>query len=80
MKEPIQKVLRFIAIELVAYAVIAVIYFYLVLRFLGSWLDGLFHEQRTYYVLASVLLMVGQAIGLERLVAALSYVIRSGKK
>jgi hypothetical protein len=80
MKEPIQKVIRFIGIELAAYAIIAVIYFYLVLRFLGSWLDGLFHEQRTYYVLASVLLMVGQAIGLERLVTALSYVIRSGKK
>jgi hypothetical protein len=80
MKEPIQKVLRFIGIELAAYAIIAVIYFYLVLRFLGSWLDGLFHEQRPYYVLASVLLMVGQAIGLERLVTALSYVIRSGKK
>ena len=80
MKEPIQKVLRFVGIELAAYAVIADIYFYLVLRFLGSWLDGLFHEQRIYYVLASVLLMVGQAIGLERLVTALSYVIRSGKK
>jgi hypothetical protein len=80
MKEPIQKVLRYIAFELTAYAVIAVIYFCLVLQFLGSWLDGLFHEQRGYYVLASVLLMVGQAIGLERLVTALSYVIRSGKK
>jgi hypothetical protein len=80
MKEPIQKVLRYIALELAAYAVAAIIYFYLVLRFLGSWLDGLFNEQRTYYVVACVLLMVGQAIGLERLVTALSYVIRSGKK
>jgi hypothetical protein len=80
MKEPIQKVLRYLAFELTAYAVVAVIYFYLVLRFLSSWLDGLFHEQRTYYVVASVLLMVGQAIGLERLITALSYAIRSGKK
>jgi hypothetical protein len=80
MKEPIQKVLRYVTLELAAYAVVAVIYFYLVLRFLGSWLDGLFHEQRTYYVVASVLLMVGQAIGLERVITALSYVIRSGKK
>lgn len=80
MKEPIQKILRYIGIELAAYAVIAVIYFYLVLRFLGSWLDGLFHEQRTYYVVASVLLMVGQAVGLERLITGLSYLIRSGKK
>jgi hypothetical protein len=80
MKEPIQKVLRYIAFELAAYSVVAVVYFCLVLRFLGSWLDGLFHEQRTDYVLVSVLLMVGQAIGLERLVTGLSYVIRSGKK
>jgi hypothetical protein len=80
MKEPIQKVLRYLAFELTAYAVAAVIYFYLVLRFLSSWLDGLFHEQRTYYVVASVLLMVAQAIGLERLITALSYAIRSGKK
>jgi hypothetical protein len=80
MKEPIQKVLRYIAIELAAYAVLAVIYFCLVLRFLGPWLDALFQGQRSYYVLASILLMVGQAIGLERLVTALSYVIRGGKK
>ena len=80
MKEPIQKVLRFIAIELSLYAVLAIAYFFLVLRFLGAWLAGLFHEQRVYYVVACVLLMVGQAIGLERLVTGLSYIIRGGKK
>jgi hypothetical protein len=80
MKEPIQKVLRYMAIELAAYAVLAVAYFCLVLRFLGAWLSGLFHEQRTYYVVVSILLMVGQAIGLERLGTALSYIIRRGKK
>lgn len=80
MKEPIQKVLRYVAIELAAYAILAIAYFCLVLRFLGTWLAGLFHEQRIYYVVASVLLMVGQAIGLERLVTGLSYIIRSGKK
>jgi hypothetical protein len=80
MKEPIQKVFRFIAIELAAYAVLAIAYFFLVLRFLGPWLDGLFHEQRVYYAAACVLLMFGQAIGLERLVTGLSYIIRGGKK
>ena len=80
MKEPIQKVLRYIAIELAAYAVLAIAYFFLVLRFLGTWLVGLFHEQRVYYVVASILLMVGQAIGLERLISGLSYIIRSRKK
>jgi hypothetical protein len=80
MKEPIQKVLRYIAIELVAYAVLAIAYFYLVLRFLGTWLAELFHEQPVYYAVASILLMVGQAIGLERLITGLSYFIRRGKK
>ena len=80
MKEPIQKVLRYMAIELAAYAVLAIAYFCLVLRFLGTWLAELFHEQRISYVVASVLLMVGQAIGLERLVTGLSYIIRTRKK
>jgi hypothetical protein len=80
MKEPIQKLLRFVAIELAAYAVLAVAYFFLVLRFLGPWLAGLFHEQRVYYVVACILLMFGQSIGLERLVTGLSYIIRGGKK
>jgi hypothetical protein len=80
MKEPIQKVVRYIAIELAAYGVLAIAYFFLVLRFLANWLAGLFHEHRVYYVVASVLLMGGQAIGLERLVTGLSYLIRGGKK
>jgi hypothetical protein len=80
MKEPIKKVLRYMAIELAAYAVLALAYFYFVLRFLGSWLAELFHDQRTYYVVAAVLIMVGQAIGLERLLTALSYLVRRGKK
>jgi hypothetical protein len=80
MKEPLQKVLRYMAIELALYAVLAMAYFCLVLRFLGPWLAELFHQQRTYYVVASILLMGGQAIALERLGTGLSYIIRRGKK
>jgi hypothetical protein len=80
MKEPIQKVARYLLVELAMYAVLAIIYFSLVLRFLGSWLNWLFHDQRNYYVVASILIMVGQAVGLERLLAALSYLVRRGKK
>ena len=75
-----KKVARYFLIELGIYAVLAVVYFLVVLQFLGSWLNWLFHEQRTYYVAASVLLMVGQAVGLERLLTALSYLIGRGKK
>lgn len=75
-----KKVARYFLIELGIYAVLAVVYFQVVLQFLGSWLNWLFHEQRTYYVAVSVLLMVGQAVGLERLLTALSYLIGRGKK
>jgi hypothetical protein len=80
MKEPIQKVARYLLVELAMYAVLAIVYFSLVLRFLGSWLNWLFHDQRDYYVVASILIMVGQAVGLERLLTALSYLVRRGKK
>ena len=80
MKESIKKAARYVFLELGIYAVLAVLYFLAVLRFLGSWLNWLFHEQRTYYVLAAVLIMVGQAVGLERLLTALSYFVGRGKK
>ena len=80
MNASIKKVSRNFLIELGIYAVLAVVYFLAVLQFLGSWLNWLFHEQRTYYVVASVLIMVGQAVGLERLLTGLSYLIGRGKK
>jgi hypothetical protein len=80
MNASIKKAARYLFIELGIYAVLAIIYFLAVLQFLGSWLNWLFHDQRTYYVVASVLIMVGQAVGLERLLTALSYLIGRGKK
>ena len=80
MKESIKKALRYVFVELGIYAVLAVLYFVAVLRFLGSSLNWLFHEQRTYYVIVSILLMVGQAVGLERLLTALGYFVWRGKK
>jgi hypothetical protein len=80
MNASFRKAARHFLIELGIYAVLAVIYFLAVLQFLGSWLNWLFHEQRTYYVVASVLIMVGQAVGLERLLTALGYLIGRGKK
>jgi hypothetical protein len=80
MKESIKKAARYLFVEVGIYAVLAVLYFFAVLRFLGGWLNWLFHEQRTYYVVASVLIMVGQAVGLERLLTALNYFVWRGKK
>jgi hypothetical protein len=80
MKDPIYKIAPSFLVELAIYAVLAIAYFSLVLRFLGSWLSWLFHDQRNYYAVASILIMVGQAVGLERLLAALNHLVRRGKK
>jgi uncharacterized oligopeptide transporter (OPT) family protein len=80
MKESIKKAARYLFVGLGIYAVLAALYFLAVLRFLGSWLNWLFHEHRPYYVVASILIMVGQAVGLERLLTALSYFVSRGKK
>jgi hypothetical protein len=80
MKESAQKVARHFLIELLMYAVLVSIYFALVLRFWGSWLDWLFRNHRDYYAAVSILIMLGQAIGLERVLALFSYITRSGKK
>jgi len=80
MKESIKKAARYLFVGLGPYAVLAALYFLAVLRFLGPWLNWLFHEQRPYYVVASILIMVGQAVGLERLLTALGYFVWRGKK
>jgi hypothetical protein len=80
MKESVQKVARHFLIELLMYAVLVTIYFALVLRFLGSWLDWLFRDHRDYYAAVSILIMLGQAVGLERVLAVFSHITRSGRK
>jgi uncharacterized protein involved in cysteine biosynthesis len=80
MKESAQKVARHFLIELLMYAVLVSIYFALVLRFQGSWLDWLFRDHRDYYAAVSILIMLGQAVGLERVLALFSHITRSGKK
>ena len=79
MKESIKRAARYL-VGLGIYTVLAALYFLAVLRFLGSWLNWLFHEHRPYYVVASILIMVGQAVGLERLLTGLSYFVWRGKK
>lgn len=79
MKESIKRAARYL-VGLGIYTVLAALYFVAVLRFLGPWLNWLFHEQRPYYVVASILIMVGQGVGLERLLTALGYFVWRGKR
>ena len=53
------------AIYLSLYAVLVVLYFLLVLRFLGEPLERLFHESLPLYTGLALVLIVGQGILLE---------------
>ena len=63
-------------IELTIYAVLVSGYVILVLHFLVDWLQELFTKQREVYAYVSILLMIGQAVGLERLTSGLVHLTR----
>ena len=65
MKQQAAKSLRAFAIELAVYAVLVVIYFFLVLHLLGDWLYRLEGQHRYIYAGVSLLLIIGQAVLLD---------------
>lgn len=56
---------RFSLPHLLIYCALLFSYFFLVLRFLSGWLEGLFNDHRIEYAFAAILLMIVQAVGLE---------------
>jgi predicted tellurium resistance membrane protein TerC len=62
---PTQRDMKAFLLHLVVYGSLLLLYFALVLRYGAAWLLGLFHQHRTEYALAAILLMIGQAVGLE---------------
>ena len=66
-------------IELTTYAVLVSAYLALVLHFLVDWLKELFTKQPEVYAYVAILLMIAQAVGLERLTASLVYLTRRRK-
>jgi hypothetical protein len=79
MSGPPKRTLLGFAIELVIYAALIAIYFFLVLRFLGDWLRSLFLENRDLYAAAAILLMIGQAVALELVTNILATFLRLRK-
>ena len=76
MNRELRSSIKSFLIELVVYALLVVGYFFLVLKFLDTWLYRLFlHEPRTYAAVA-LLLIVGQGLLLEALTRALLAVIK----
>ena len=76
MKKEAIRTIRAFAIELVIYALLVVVYFFLVLHFLGQWLYELEIHYRYLYAGVAILLIVGQAVLLESLTTFLIRLIR----
>ena len=76
MKKEIAKTLRAFAVELVIYAALVIVYFFLVLHLLGEQLFQLEKHHRYFYATLSILLIIGQAVLLESLTTFLIRLIR----
>ena len=63
-------------IEVLIYAALVSVYLALVLHFLVGWLQELFGKQPVVYAFVAILLMIVQAVGLERVVSTLVHVTR----
>jgi len=67
---------RSFLIELMLYAGLVVVYVFVVIAFLGSWLDALYEHHKIRYAFAALLLIVGQGVVLETVTTILLRLIR----
>jgi hypothetical protein len=63
-------------IEVLIYAALVSVYLALVVHFLVGWLRELFAREPAVYAFVAILLMIVQAVGLERLASSLVHVTR----
>ena len=54
-------------VELAVYAALVTVYFFLVLHFLGAWLERVFTHDRSLYAYLALLLIIAQGLLLETL-------------
>ena len=71
MKKGIESSLKRFALELAVYAGLVTLYYFLVLKFLGSWLDLLFQNDRQTYAGIALGLIIAQGFLLEIITRAL---------
>jgi hypothetical protein len=76
MKKETTSTVRAFLIELMIYAVLVVVYFFLVLHFLGETLHRLERSHRVGYAAVAVLLMIGQAVLLQYVTTFLLRLVR----
>lgn len=73
----IQKYLRSLLLELAVYTALVIVYFFLVLHFLGEQLKHLFDTNKLIYAIVALLLIVAQGVGLEMITTKLLRLVRS---
>ena len=72
----IKSFIRNLIIELVVYGILLVLYFFVVLRFLGGLLENLFYSQTIVYAFLGLGLIVAQGVLLEALTSFLIRLLR----
>jgi hypothetical protein len=80
MKPEIKEFLANSSIELLVYCVLVCAYFFLVLHFLGDWLNGLFLQDRRVYAAVALGLIVGQGVALELLTGLILRLVRARRR
>jgi hypothetical protein len=65
MKPGLRSAFKSYAGEIVIYAGLVAAYFFLVLHYLGGWLEQLFTQDRRLYAVVAVALIIGQGFLLE---------------
>jgi hypothetical protein len=80
MKPEFKAFLKDASLELLVYGFLVVVYFFLVLHFIGAWLNVLFHQNRTGYAFIALGLMLVQGAALEILTTVLLRWIRSERQ
>lgn len=67
MKRELSRAVRSFFLELGVYGVLVAAYYFLVLHFLGGWLQRLYQGHRPIYAFMALLLILGQGLLLETL-------------
>jgi hypothetical protein len=65
-----------LVIEVLIYVALVTVYLALVIHFLVGWLKELSAKEPGVYAFVAILLMIAQAVGLERLGSSLVHVVR----
>ncbi len=65
MKPKTRRLLRNLVLEVIVYSILLLVYFLIVLRFLGEPLNELFHQSLVVYAGATLLLIVAQSVALD---------------